>query len=267
MIVFTSFNQSSKKQIISLVFGAIVFSIFYLIAPFTYIEAESIEQSQALDIYNGDTSHPVKFELQLLSQYTRLLGEGVVTDMSKDAMSIIETVYHVRARAFGGDVYLPTYQEQIISEPVFVYPELKSNAVILGTPSIVLSRTLEKKGDKFILREYESVDMDIKVSLKILHAYIPDRLVLRNKLNALAWYPTVYQNGLFDQGIDTETGQRLVNIPLINATYIPEQITRVDWQSEPVVLVKGGAYIQAIKNELKENGSASIIQIIRRLFK
>lgn len=256
MIAFTRFISTYK---IAIFFFIGIVSVLGVCAPITKSFAQSVSQvsPQELDMYSGDTSHPVKLELRLIDKKTKLIGDGIVTPKSADRMSVIETTYTIRARAFGGDVYLPAYQEQIIFEPVFVTPQDGSNAVVLGTPSIHLKKNLNKKDDRYILKEYDEVDMDITVSLKVLHAFMPSRLVLKTKLNTLAWHPTVYANGSFDAGTEVSTGERLVNIPLINATYIPEQITRVDWSSEPVVLIKNDGYL---KNQ------ASVVQILRRLF-
>jgi hypothetical protein len=231
------------------------------------VSAEAIKEvtkSQELDVYSGDKTHPVKLELKLLQTNTKLVQGGVVTESTKDKLSIVETVYSVRARAFGGDVYLPAYQEQIVFEPIFVTPVEGTHAVVPGTPSIKLSRPLIKKGDRYILKEYEEVDMYITTPVKVLHKDIPTRLVFKTKLNTLAWHPTVYANGSFDGGLDIATGERLVNIPLTNATYIPEQITRVDWVSDPAVIVKSEAYINAYKAATQNQ--ASVFSIFRQLF-
>lgn len=261
-----------KIRKIYVIYGALTCIILcgsttYVFSADAATQSQKQNQAQALDIHTGDTSHPVKLELRLLQHNTKLIGTSVIGNSTQDKMSIVETVYTVRARAFGGDVYLPAYQEQIIFEPVFVYPEQGSNAVILGTPTITLAKLLQKSGERYILKEYEEVDMYITVSLKVLHAYAPDRLVLRTKLNTISWFPTVYQNGSFDSGTDSLTGERLVQIPLINATYIGEQITRVDWQSDQVVIVKAGAYLQAVKKQFSPAGPASVIGVFSKLLR
>lgn len=225
-------------------------------------------QSQALDVHTSDTSHPVKLELKLLNQQTRVSGPQFISSQAKEgAMSIVESVYTIRARAFGGDVYLPAYQEQIIFEPVFTYPDIGSNAVVPGTPTITLAKQLDKKGDRYILKEYQEVDMQVAVSFKVIHSSIADRIIFKSKLNTLSWFPTVYKNGSFDGGVDEVSGGRLVHIPLINATYIPEQITRVNWESEPVIFVKSRTYIEGVRKNIKLDQQASVLQIFSRLFR
>jgi hypothetical protein len=266
MVGYITSYIKKNKIIYAMVFGPVSLTLLSSMIYTLPVEAavKAPVQNQALDVHAKDTSHPVKLELRLLQHKTKLIGTSVIGESDQDKMSIVETVYTVRARAFGGDVYLPAYQEQIIFEPVFTYPEEGTNAVVLGTPTITLSKSLAKSGDRYILKEYEEVDMYVSISLKVLHAYAPDRLVMKTKLSTISWFPTVYQNGSFDAGVDGDTGERLLNIPLVKASYIGEQITRVDWLSEPVVIIKAGAYLQAVKKQLNQSGQASVIGVFSR---
>ncbi len=214
----------------------------------------------------GDNLHQVRLELKLLDQKTKLIGDAIISEDSIKPYTIVETVFKTRARAFGGDVYLPTYREDIVFEPVIMFPEEGSNAVIPGTPSIHLGRTLPMKEGKYILHEYEEVDITITIPMKVLSKTIPPRLIFKTKLNTVLWYPTVYQNGLHDPGISAETGERLIQIPLINANSVPMQVTRLDWQTEPVVLLRGGKTYSAIKKDIKQNNSANVFTILKRSF-
>lgn len=227
--------------------------------------AKTIDVSEADLSYNTNQNSsvfPVRLELKQKQSSTKVIGSTVIEDKPNIPYTIVETTFVATARAFGGDLYLPTYLEDIVSSSVFNEPREGSNAVVAGMSSVEILDNLPKIGDKFLLKEYQSVDLRIKISYKILPKAMPGRIVFSPRLDTVLWYPTVYQNGQYDPGVDPQTGQRLIQIPLVQATYIPQQVTRVDWKGEPVILLKANGFLSALKENLQSQKSAANVRNI-----
>lgn len=252
----------------TILFTGLFLSLSFGLALVSQIEsahAQTGSYSEA-DTYNeGDESiYPVRLDLNLLDVKTRIIGSSIIPEiqdissttqsftssMSKSTSknqpyTMVETIYTARARAFGGDVYLPAYREDIVSEAIITVPEEGSNAVVPSLNTVEILRALPQAKGKYLLHEYEEATLRIKVVYKVLPKAMPPRLVFATRLNTVLWYPAAYENGQNDPGLDPETGNRLIQIPLINATYIPQQVTRVGWQTEPVVLLRDNKNLRA----------------------
>lgn len=208
----------------------------------------------------GETIYPVRLDLKLVDIKTKIIGSSVIGESSTTSgkYTMVETVFTARARALGGDLYLPAYREDVVSQAVITLPKEGSNAVVPGISTIKILRNLPKAKGKYLLHEYEEATIRIKVVYKVLPKAMPSRLVFATKLNTILWYPAVYENDQNDPGFDPSTGERMVQIPLINAMYTPQQVTRIDWQSEPVVLFKDSKALSFLKNTIKETSFTGI---------
>lgn len=231
-----------------------------LFVGYQYIEAQTGSYSEA-----DESVYPVRLDLNLLDVKTRIIGSSIIPNIqeisssSVDSISknnsvnilrnqpytMVETIYTARARAFGGDIYLPAYREDVVSEAIITVPEEGSNAVVPSLNTVEILRALPQAKGKYLLHEYEEATLRIKVVYKVLPKAMPPRLVFATRLNTVLWYPAAYENGQNDPGLDPETGNRLIQIPLINATYIPQQVTRVNWQTEPIILLRDNKNLRA----------------------
>lgn len=249
--------RKAKENIKYIVFSLVVsFSILGAILGLNTnignIWAESAGYSDA-----EESVYPVRLDLNLVDVKTKIIGNTIVQD---NQSTIVETVYTARARALGGDLYLPAYREDVVTEAVITIPENGSNAVVPGLTTIEILRELPKSKGKYLLHEYEEVTLRIKVVFKVLPKAMPPRLVFSTRLNTVLWYPAAYENGQNDPGLDQKSGSRLIQIPLINATYIPQQVTRAEWQTEPIVLIKNNKTLNLLKETIKENGLSGVTQ-------
>lgn len=242
-----------------------IFLIFSLAIPHaTYAQ---INQS-----VNLDRVVPVQLDLKLIQEATKVIGSPVVSE-DNEKYTIVETVFTAEARAFGGDIYLPTYIEDIIFSPHIDVPKKGSNAVVPGTPSIKILKNLPKVKDKYLLKEYDSARIEIKIAFKVLPTAMPSKLSFAPVLNSLVWYPASYPDGAFDPGIDPMTGERLIQFPLAQPITVLQQVTRLDWKGTTVVLW-GGQEISAIGNKIGVNKlnlpasslTANIIGALKQIF-
>lgn len=220
-----------------------------------------------LDDYMASAIYPVRLELKVLNTDTKINGSTIIEDRADVPYTNIETVYTVRARAFGGDVYLPTYREDIVFSTYVTTPQEGTNALVPGVPSVELLKKLPQVENKFLLKEYEEVDLKIRISFKVIPSAMPARLVFAPRLDTVLWYPTVYANGQNDPGISSDTGERLINIPLVQATYVPQQVTQIGARAESIILIKGNKALTAAKENIQSAGGfANIRNIFRRIF-
>lgn len=214
--------------------------------------------------------YPVRLDVKILENKTKVLGNTVVGPGENGDLApkytVVESTFLVRARAFGGDIYLPTYREDIVFSAQVTEPSIGTNTLVPMQPSIEIQKKLPQIKNKYLLKEYEEVDMRIKISFKVLPSAMPSRLVFAPRIDTILWYPALYENGQHDPGQNPETGERLLNIPLVNATYIPQQVTRVDASATPVILLKGSSAYSALKENIKTKSFANVIGILRSIF-
>ncbi len=254
-----------------------VLAIFGIFAIVGYFLGPHIAVAQSGSYSAAEESiYPVRLDLKLIDMKTKIVGSAIIKDIPENTANIsskytvVESTFTARAQAFGGDIYLPSYREDVVAQAVVTVPLEGSNAIVPGVSTIEIIGDLPRVKGKFLLKEYEQATIRIRVSYKILPRAMPSRLVFATKLNTVLSYPAAYENGLNDPGLNPNTGERLINIPLINATYIPQQVTRVDWKTEPVVLIKNTEKISSLKNIFKDNNQASVpasIKSFLQLFK
>ncbi len=137
--------------------------------------------------------------------------------------TLVESVFKARIRAYGGDVFLPAYAEDIVWKPIFTNPLEASNAIIPGSATIRIdaddAKGLASDKGRYILKEYEDVDVTITVTSRIIpSAMTSPRLVFKTQLSTLIWRPVVQ-----------EFNEDEVGNPLL-------EITPLGWETNPVIV-------------------------------
>lgn len=214
----------------------------------------------------GSTLGSIRLESKLIESSVKTIGGTLIEDKPDIPYTIVEATYIVRVRAFGGDVYLPTYREDVVFSPYMIEPKEGSNAIVATQPSIELSRELPQIKGKFLLHQYEEVDLKIKTSFKIIPKSMPSRLVFSPRLDSLLWYPVRYVNGEAQVSNDPEITARLAEIPLAGNSYIVQEVSHLDFKTDPVVLIKSNNTYATIKENVRFQGFANIIGIFRSIF-
>jgi len=270
-------------------FSSFFLQMVILVTSFTFLglSISGIQEvyAQSNQSVYLDKIVPVQLDLKLLKEETKVIGSPVVS-ASNSGYTSVETTFTAEARAFGGDIYLPAYIEDIVSRPLFESPKQGSNAVVPGTPSLTILKELPKVNDKYLLKEYDTATIQVKISFKVLPTAMPARLSFAPVLSSLVWYPVSYEGGVFDPGIDPLTGERISETPFVQPVSILQQVTRVDWRGSTVVLW-GGEQISELAEHItrvqlpkfglfKNNGSdttsswysntAQVIGALRQIF-
>ncbi len=135
--------------------------------------------------------------------------------------SLIESTYHATVRAYGGDIYLPAYTEDIVFRPSFTSNLETSNAIIPGSAILRISGELPAMNGRYILKEYEEADITIIVTMRVIPSAITsDRLVFKTELTSLIWKPVIQQYN------EDEVGNPLLDV------------TQLKWETNPVIVWK-----------------------------
>ncbi len=135
--------------------------------------------------------------------------------------SLIESTFRAKVRAYGGDIYLPAYTEDMVFVPVFMPGEERINAIIPGSATVRVKSDLTSTNGRYVLKEYESADIDIVVTSKVIPSGMPsDHLVFRIRLASLIWKPVIQQ-----------FNEDAVGNPLLD-------ISQLNWETNPVIVWK-----------------------------
>lgn len=209
------------------------------------------------DMY--DAVYPVRLDLKLEDIDSRIVGESIISDQKEGELkkdyTIVETIFTARARALGGDLYLPAYREDIVTSPIITVPVDGSHAVVPGNVSIEIAKDLPKVKDKFLLKKYDEVTLRIKVEYKILPKAMPNKLVFATKLSSVLWYPAITELERAEAEINYRKKLGPVLAPATTSSYAPQQLTRVDWVTEPTVLFKSSKTTEVLKNIFSNKSS------------
>lgn len=142
-------------------------------------------------------SMPESAEAQALRS-TRL--DAQLTEAKSRIVSgtMIESTFKAKIRAYGGDIYLPAYTEDVIWRPAYPSPLQMSNAVIPGTATVRIdpedAKKLSTENGRYILREYEEIGISIVTTSKIIpDAITSPRLIFKTELSSLIWRPVVQE--------------------------------------------------------------------------
>jgi hypothetical protein len=167
---------------------------------------------------------------------------------------LVESIFKAKVRAYGGDIYLPAYSEEIIYSPAFISSLEKSNAIIPGSATISITEDLPSEKGRYVLKEYEEANITITVTSRIIpSAMTSDRLVFRTVLKSLVWKPVVQ-----------EYNEDAVGNPLLD-------VSPMDWETNPVIVWKKmptiaiGLFGQSNKIQKKNVGTANVFGAFRQL--
>ena len=166
---------------------------------------------------------PTKIASAQALRSTRLDAKFVDAKSRIVSDTLVESVFKAKLRAYGGDIYLPAYAGDMVWKPAFTNPLEASNAIIPGSATIRIdaddAKGLSSENGRYILKEYEDVDVTITVTSRIIpSAMTTSRLVFKTQLATLIWRPVVQ-----------EFNEDEVGNPLL-------EITPLGWETNPVIV-------------------------------
>lgn len=212
-----------------------------------------------------------RLDARLVEAKSRIVGDDLV-----------ESTFKAKVRAYGGDIYLPAYAEDIIWKPSYASPMLVSNAIIPGTATVRIdpddARNLSSEKGRYILKEYEEVDVSIITTSKvILSAMTTPRLVFMMQLSSIIWRPVVQEfnedsvgNPLLDV---TPLGWETNSVIFFNPEHADDVISAYDSaqageqapSGQSAATAKGISGNSISKQALKKAGLASVFGIFNQL--
>lgn len=135
--------------------------------------------------------------------------------------SVIESTYRATIRAYGGDILLPAYSEDVVHRPVFLSDAEKSNAIIPTSATVRIDRELPASGGRYVLKQYEEAGIVITVTSQVIpSAMISERLIFKTQLASLIWKPLIQQYN------EDEVGNPLLDV------------SSLGWETNPVIVFK-----------------------------
>jgi hypothetical protein len=150
---------------------------------------------------------------------TRLDAELIEAKSRLVSSTLVESTFRARVRAYGGDIYLPAYSEDIVFGPKFMTPDMQSNAVIPGTATIRVEKELGSEGGRYILKQYEDADITVTLTSKIIpDAMTSPQLTFKTELSSFIWRP-----------VKQEVNEDEVGNPFLD-------VSSFGWETNPVIV-------------------------------
>lgn len=135
--------------------------------------------------------------------------------------NLIESTFTAQLRAYGGDIYLPAYTEDIVYRPAFTSNLEQSNAIIPGSAIVRIEGELPSMNGRYVLKEYEEANITIIATSRVIpSAMTSERLVFKTELTSLIWKPVIQQYN------EDEVGNPLLDI------------SSLKWETNPVIVWK-----------------------------